>query len=74
MKRMVIHLPKDLSISMLMDFYGELLTPKQRDALDLYYNQDFSLAEIAQHMDISRQVCGILSSAVKSSWRIWKTP
>ncbi len=55
MKRMVIHLPKDLSISMLMDFYGELLTPKQRDALDLYYNQDFSLAEIAQHMDISRQ-------------------
>ena len=38
-----------------MDFYGELLTQKQRDALDLYYNQDFSLAEIAQHMEISRQ-------------------
>ena len=48
-------MPKDLSIGVLLDFYGELLTPKQRDALDFYYNQDFSLAEIAQHMEISRQ-------------------
>lgn len=46
---------KDLSINMLMDFYSELLTEKQREALELYYNDDFSLAEIAQHMDISRQ-------------------
>ena len=38
-----------------MDFYAELLTEKQREALELYYNDDFSLAEIAQHMDISRQ-------------------
>ncbi|MBE7044997.1 MAG: DNA-binding protein [Ruminococcaceae bacterium] len=46
---------KDLSVSVLMDFYQELLTEKQREALELYYNQDYSLAEIAQHMDISRQ-------------------
>lgn len=46
---------KDLSISVLMDFYSELLTEKQRDTMDLYYNQDYSLAEIAQHLDISRQ-------------------
>ena len=46
---------KDLSISVLMDFYGGLLTDKQKEALELYYNQDFSLAEIAEHMDISRQ-------------------
>ena len=46
---------KDLSINMLMDFYSELLTEEQREALELYYNDDFSLAEIAQHMDISRQ-------------------
>lgn len=46
---------KDLSISVLMDFYGELLTDKQRDALELYYDRDYSLAEIAQDMDISRQ-------------------
>lgn len=50
-----LHLSKDLSVNMLMDFYAELLTEKQREALELYYNDDFSLAEIAQHMDISRQ-------------------
>lgn len=46
---------KNLSVNMLMDFYAELLTDKQQEALELYYNDDFSLAEIAQHMDISRQ-------------------
>ena len=46
---------KNLSVSVLMDFYGALLTDKQKEALELYYNQDFSLAEIAEHMDISRQ-------------------
>ena len=38
-----------------MDFYGELLTPKQLEALDSYYNQDLSLAEIASEMEVSRQ-------------------
>jgi len=46
---------KDFNISMLMDFYGELLTDKQLNALDYYYNQDLSLQEIADNMDISRQ-------------------
>ncbi|MBR5235992.1 MAG: DNA-binding protein [Clostridia bacterium] len=46
---------KDLSIAMLYDFYGELLTPKQAQAIDLYYNEDLSLAEIAEPMEISRQ-------------------
>ena len=46
---------KDLSISLLMDFYGQLLTPKQLDALEYYYNDDLSLAEIADEMSISRQ-------------------
>lgn len=46
---------KDLSVSVLLDFYSELLTQKQRDTMDLYYNSDYSLAEIAQHLDISRQ-------------------
>ena len=46
---------KDLSIAMLHDFYGELLTPKQSQAIDLYYNEDLSLAEIAEPLGISRQ-------------------
>ncbi len=46
---------KDFKISMLMDFYGGILTEKQLDALDLYYNEDLSLAEIAQHTKITRQ-------------------
>ncbi len=46
---------KDLRISVLADIYGDLLTDKQKDALELYYNQDFSLAEIAEDLEISRQ-------------------
>lgn len=46
---------KDLHYSLLIDFYGNLLAPKMKDALELYYNEDLSLAEIAQHMMITRQ-------------------
>lgn len=46
---------KDLSISLLVDFYGAMLTEIQREAIDYYYNQDFSLAEIAELKGISRQ-------------------
>lgn len=46
---------KDLQISLLIDFYGELLTEKQFDAIDKYYNEDLSLAEIALSQGITRQ-------------------
>ena len=46
---------KNLEISLLLDFYGEMLTEKQRDVVELYYNEDLSLAEIASHSGISRQ-------------------
>ncbi len=41
--------------SMLLDFYGELLTDKQRECCELHYNDDLSLAEIAEQLGISRQ-------------------
>ena len=41
--------------SMLLDFYGELLTDKQRECYDLHVNEDLSLSEIAEQSGISRQ-------------------
>ena len=42
-------------VALLLDIYGGLLTPRQRDVLDLYYNYDLSLGEIAEMHNISRQ-------------------
>ena len=42
-------------MTMLFDFYGELLTDRQKEFYDLYYNEDLSLSEIAENYGISRQ-------------------
>lgn len=44
-----------LEMTLLFDYYGELLTERQRSCLDLRYNQDLSLGEIAQELGVSRQ-------------------
>ena len=46
---------KNLEISYLLDFYGDVLTDKQREAMEEYYNADLSLAEIAEGLGITRQ-------------------
>lgn len=42
-------------ISRLVDIYGNALSERQRDVIDLYYNEDLSLAEISEHCGITRQ-------------------
>ena len=46
---------KDLKVSLLMDFYGNLLPEKQLDMMEQYYGEDLSLSEIAENSGITRQ-------------------
>lgn len=46
---------KNMELSLLLDFYGELLSEKVRRASELYYNDDLSLSEVAEDMGITRQ-------------------
>ena len=46
---------KKVEISMLREIYGSLLTDKQNEYIDYYYNQDLSLSEIAENDNITRQ-------------------
>ncbi len=46
---------KNLKLSFLLDFYGDLLGEHKREALSMYFNEDLSLSEIAEVMGISRQ-------------------
>jgi predicted DNA-binding protein YlxM (UPF0122 family) len=48
-------LEKLVRSGLLYDFYGGLLTEKQRKAMELYYFEDWSLAEIAESEGVSRQ-------------------
>ena len=44
-----------LEMTLLFDYYGDLLTDRQKMCFDLRHNQDLSLAEIAQELNVSRQ-------------------
>ena len=55
---------KKIELSMLLDLYKGLLTDKQAETMELYYNEDLSLSEIAENMGITRQ--GVRDALVKA--------
>lgn len=61
---------KNLEVSTLLDFYADLLTENQRQALSLYYNEDFSLAEIAENQGITRQ--GVRDTIQKAQTQLFE--
>lgn len=60
---------KDMRVSLLLDFYGDLLPEKRRELIDLYYNDDLSLSEIAEIRGITRQ--GVRDSVKKSETELF---
>lgn len=60
---------KNIHVSMLLDIYGKLLTDKQYDVIDLYYNQNLSLSEIAEELGITRQ--GVRKSLVDAENKLF---
>ena len=57
-------LEKNIEMSLLLDFYGDILSDKQREAMNLYYNEDLSLSEIASITSLTRP--GVRDRIVKS--------
>ena len=55
---------------LLFDHYGELLTERQKMCLDLKYNQDMSLAEIAEELGVSRQ--GVHDNIIRAEAHLQK--
>lgn len=58
--------------AMLFDFYGELLTDKQREYFDLHYNEDLSLSRLPTRPAFHGRARGISSAGRRTPWQLWK--
>jgi predicted DNA-binding protein YlxM (UPF0122 family) len=61
---------KNLSVNMLLDVYGGLLTDRQRVTLELYYGEDLSLGEISSETGITRQ--GVMNCIHKAEKKLFE--
>ena len=50
-----MNIEKMIEIGLLFEQYKELLTDKQREIVSLYYEEDYSLGEISENLNVSRQ-------------------
>ncbi|WP_027398272.1 YlxM family DNA-binding protein [Anaerovorax odorimutans] len=66
----MVQFEKMIELNMLYDFYGQLLTEKQRKIFTLYHEDNLSLAEIAEEVKISRQ--GVHDALKKSEKALYK--
>ena len=64
---------KNLDVIILFDIYGNMLTQKQQDFISYYYNDDLSLAEIAENEGITRQGVRDAIKALKLSFSLLKS-
>lgn len=62
-------LDESLEVTVLYDFYGPLLTEKQQTFVDLYYNENLSLNEIARQFGVTKQA---VSDGLKKSEKALK--
>ena len=63
-------LEEKVEISILLEIYGNLLTETQKNYMDLYYNQDYSLSEIGDNENITRQA--VRTILVKSKKKLYE--
>ena len=62
---------KNVEICLLLDFYGKLLTDRQREIMALYYEDNLSLTEVAEELNISKQ--GVSDSLKRSEKVLYET-
>jgi len=67
----MIDLNKKVELSILADFYGNLLTEKQQQIFEMYYQNDLSLFEIAEELNITRQA--VRDALVKAEQQLCET-